>query len=217
MSDNNLVTDYGWSSTDAPPSCNYIEPAIIDFVKRENPGRVLDLGCGNGRLCQSIKQATNTHIVGIDNDPNGITLAKEAFPGIPFYNYGVQDNPETLIENEGELFDVVISTEVIEHLFSPQLLPKYAYSVLKPGGKLFITTPYHGYLKNLVLSILNKWDSHHTVLWEGGHIKFWSVKTISTLLQDNGFKVIEHTGVGRIPYLWKSMVIVCHKPMPSSE
>jgi hypothetical protein len=97
-----------------------------------------------------------------------------------------------------------VSTEVVEHLFSPHLLPNFAWQLLSEGGYLVISTPYHGYIKNLALSVSDKWDSHHTPLWNGGHIKFWSRKTLTQLLEDNGFKVIGSSGVGRIPYLWKT-------------
>jgi 2-polyprenyl-6-hydroxyphenyl methylase/3-demethylubiquinone-9 3-methyltransferase len=66
-------------------------------------------------------------------------------------------------------------------------------------------------LKNLALSIANKWDFHHTPLWHGGHIKFWSRKTLSQLLTEGGFEVVGFHGVGRLPLLWKSMVIVARK------
>ncbi len=50
-------------------------------------------------------------------------------------------------------------------------------------------------------------DNHFTVLWDGGHIKFWSRKTITVLLEEFGFKILVFKGSGRIPYLWKSMFI----------
>lgn len=71
-----------------------------------------------------------------------------------------------------------------------------------------ISTPYHGYLKNLALSAFNKWDKHHTPLWHGGHIKFWSRRTLTSLIEANGFRVTEFHGVGRAPWLWKSMILV---------
>jgi 2-polyprenyl-6-hydroxyphenyl methylase/3-demethylubiquinone-9 3-methyltransferase len=83
--------------------------------------------------------------------------------------------------------------------------------VLKPGGLLIISTPYHGYLKNLALSIFGKWDDHHTALWDGGHIKFWSRSTLTQLLEAGGFDVIDFRGVGRLPWLWKSMVLIARK------
>src|SRR6266700_523843 len=45
-------------------------------------------------------------------------------------------------------FDVAIATEVIEHLVRPHNLPGFAKQLLRPGGHLIISTPYHGYLKN---------------------------------------------------------------------
>jgi hypothetical protein len=66
-------------------------------------------------------------------------------------------------------------------------------------GYLIITTPYHGYLKNLVISLLNKWDFHFTALRRGGHNKFFSRRTITRLLTDNGFNVVGFSGVGGSP------------------
>lgn len=82
---------------------------------------------------------------------------------------------------------------------------------LKPNGLLVLSTPYHGYLKNLALSVLDAWDTHHTPLWHGGHIKFWSRRTLGQLLSENGFETIGFSGVGRLPYLWKSMILVARK------
>jgi hypothetical protein len=87
------------------------------------------------------------------------------------------------------------------------LFISFCKSQLKQGGELIITTPYHGYLKNLMLSLLNKWDSHMDPLWLGGHIKLWSAKTLTKALINGGFSVVEFSGSGRMPYFWKSMII----------
>jgi 2-polyprenyl-3-methyl-5-hydroxy-6-metoxy-1,4-benzoquinol methylase len=206
---NNIVENYGWSSAQGPQSCGYIAPRILKVLEQLRVNRVVDLGAGNGALCSEIA-ATGYQVVGVEYDKEGIEVARTSHPDIPFYNYGVQDNPTDLLVKE-QLFDAVVSTEVIEHLFSPHLLPIYAQGVLKEGGYLIITTPYHGYLKNLALSLFGAWDHHHTALWHGGHIKFWSRATLTRLLSENGFNVIDFSGVGRYPYLWKSMVIVAQK------
>lgn len=62
-------------------------------------------------------------------------------------------------------------------------------------------------MKNLVLSVMDKWDKHADPLWDGGHIKLWSKKTLSQLLTEQGFTVTDFVGCGRLPYLWKSMII----------
>lgn len=205
----NIVDDYGWSSPQGPQSCGYIAPRILEILKKLNVKRVLDLGSGNGALCAQISSA-GYKVAGVEYDKEGVEVARTTHSEIPFYNFGVQDNPATLLNSE-QVFDVVVSTEVIEHLFSPHLLPIYARGVLRQGGYLIVTTPYHGYLKNLALAILGKWDHHHTVLWHGGHVKFWSRATLTQLLSENGFEVVDFSGVGRLPYLWKSMVLIAKK------
>ncbi len=73
---------------------------------------------------------------------------------------------------------------------------------------MIFTTPYHGYVKNLALSIVNGWDRHFSVQWDEGHVKYFSVKTLSELLTSEGLKVINFKFAGRLPLLWKSMICV---------
>ena len=134
-------------------------------------------------------------------------LAAEACPGVTFRQMSVDDDPAAL----GGSFDIVVSTEVVEHLVAPRNLPAFAAKVLRPGGHLIVSTPYHGYWKNLVLSLANRWDDHWTPFWDGGHIKFWSRKTLTRLLEGEGFRVTAFIGAGRVPYLWKSMILVARK------
>ncbi len=54
-------------------------------------------------------------------------------------------------------------------------------------------------------------DRHFTVLWDHGHIKFWSPKTLSFALEEAGFTDLKMIGAGRVPYLWKSMVFSARK------
>jgi 2-polyprenyl-6-hydroxyphenyl methylase/3-demethylubiquinone-9 3-methyltransferase len=75
-----------------------------------------------------------------------------------------------------------------------------------------VTTPYNGYLKNVALAVSGSMDRHWTVLWDGGHIKFWSWKTIRAVLEEGGFVSPRFTGTGRIRFLWKSMVVTCRRP-----
>jgi 2-polyprenyl-3-methyl-5-hydroxy-6-metoxy-1,4-benzoquinol methylase len=183
----------------------------IRKILQEIQGRkILDIGCGNGSLLYMLKQNNTweygkTELIGVDTSESGIENAKIILPDAKFYRIGVYDDPERIEQRD---IDVVLSTEVIEHLFYPRELLRFAGAKLKIGGYILISTPYHGYLKNLSLSVLNKWDHHHTVFWDGGHIKFWSRKTLSSLLEEEGFEVKGFVGCGRVPYLWKSMILI---------
>jgi 2-polyprenyl-3-methyl-5-hydroxy-6-metoxy-1,4-benzoquinol methylase len=194
-----------------PQHTGYTTTKILELLKTLNVNRLLDLGSGNGFLCHDLSRL-GFETVGVELDSKGVEISRQLFPGIAFYNQGVQDDPlEVLAKESGKRFDAVISSEVVEHLFSPHLLPLYAKAVLREGGLLLVTTPYHGYLKNLALSIANKWDAHHDPLLHGGHIKFWSRRTLTKLLSENGFNVIGFYGAGRLPYLWKSFILVAQR------
>jgi len=67
-------------------------------------------------------------------------------------------------------------------------------------------------LKNLVMALSGKLDNHFTVLWDGGHIKFWSRQTLTSILRESGFKIGGFYGVGRFPWIWKSMIMTANKP-----
>jgi 2-polyprenyl-3-methyl-5-hydroxy-6-metoxy-1,4-benzoquinol methylase len=196
--------DYGW--TDTPPeSSTYINPAVITLARSANARSILDAGCGNGSLSGTLAEA-GFQVTGVDADQAGVALARNRFPAANFTIGSFLDPPPR------QDFDMVVSTEVVEHLYSPHELADYCFSALRPGGTLVISTPYHGYLKNLALSLLGKWDKHHTALWHGGHIKFWSKSTLGLLLEKSGFEIEGFLGVGRVPLLWKSMILVAKKP-----
>lgn len=179
---------------------SYINPPLLNLLLAEQPARLLDLDCGNGSLCRFL-HSHSLDVVEIEPDADGVGLAREQLPSKPFYQFGVDVDPAVITAKDG-LFDVVVTSEVIVHLYCPHLLPRFARGCLKAGGLLIMTTPYHVYLKNLLLSLSGKWDHDHTALWHGGHIKFWSRATFAKLVVDEGFVVERFLGAGRLPWLW---------------
>ncbi|MGA8215713.1 MAG: class I SAM-dependent methyltransferase [Candidatus Sulfotelmatobacter sp.] len=173
-------------------------------------GPVLDLGCGNGSLSHELSKL-GFEVHGVDRSESGIQIAREAFPQVQFSLGDVEKvlSPDPF---QAESFDVVVSTEVVEHLYHPRRLIQNAFRLLKPSGHFIISTPYHGYVKNVVLALSGKMDNHFTALWDGGHIKFWSRKTLSGLLMEKGFTDVRFVGTGRVPYIWKSMILIARKP-----
>ena len=171
--------------------------------------RVLDVGCGNGFTCGEFAKL-GCQVVGVDLSQSGIELARKAFPKCRFEVASASDD---LLELLGaEPFDIVISTEVVEHLYDPRAYARTCFTALRGGGRFICTTPYHGYLKNVAISLTGKWDSHHSPLWDCGHIKFWSPATLTRLLTEAGFQHFRFRGAGRLPYFWMTMVMSADKP-----
>jgi 2-polyprenyl-6-hydroxyphenyl methylase/3-demethylubiquinone-9 3-methyltransferase len=101
--------------------------------------------------------------------------------------------------------------EVVEHLFYPRRLFEVSDRLLVEGGLLIVSTPYHGYLKNLAVSVIGGWDRHFGVEVDGGHIKFFSKAALGKMALQCGFSKPHFRGVGRSPWLWKSMVLSFEK------
>lgn len=164
---------------------------------------ICDLGCGNGYLANELAERGYT-VFGVDASSSGIVVARRGSAEF------VQSEIDGSIRNRtglGEV-DLVISSDVLEHLYRPADLLDAAVTLLKPNGQIVITTPYHGYLKNLALSVSGRMDSHFSALHDGGHIKFFSVKSLSELMRKHSFGDLKFSYYGRAWWLWKNMI--CH-------
>jgi 2-polyprenyl-3-methyl-5-hydroxy-6-metoxy-1,4-benzoquinol methylase len=203
--------DYGYNNARHSHTLHYLLPVIRQFLAGvEENSRILDLGCGNGSLTAALCQS-NWIMHGVDASASGIRIAREQHPTIKF-ECGLIDS--SLVTTLGpNSFDAIVCAEVVEHMYHPRDLAKCAFELLHPGGRFVITTPYHGYLKNLLLALSGEMDQHWTALWDGGHIKFWSRRTLQVLLEEVGFKDFRFEGCGRLPLFWKSMAISCIKPL----
>lgn len=196
--------DYAY--THALPTWDHsiILPPIVQAVRgMPSGGAVLDIGCGNGALLAEIRKLGSWKLCGIESSESAVSLA--CGQGFDVRLGDATVDPTTLFEPRS--FDLIISAEVIEHVYNPRGLLRQAHTLLRPQGRLLLTTPYHGYLKNLIIATLGKSDSHYNPLWDCGHIKFWSRATLSAALAEAGFQNIQFYGAGRIAYLWKSMVL----------
>ncbi len=201
--------EYRYQSTNQSHHHIYLIKPLIemiseysDRIENQQKLRILDIGCGNGSLSKLIAQH-GYEVVGIEESESGVKFASQTFPDCHFIQGTIYNLPYAEI---GEKFDIVIAAEVIEHLFYPKELIRNGKECLKPNGRLIITTPYHGYLKNLILAISGKMDKHFTTLWDGDHIKFFSVATMTALLETEDYTNIKFKFAGRFPYLWKSML-----------
>jgi 2-polyprenyl-3-methyl-5-hydroxy-6-metoxy-1,4-benzoquinol methylase len=198
--------DYGYSSSGPIDAHKYIYPTLQSMLDKNVNKKILDVGCGNGYIARELIKL-GYDVYGIDASTEGITIA-QSFHKDRFFVQDLADNeiPERIRSIK---FDTIISTEVIEHLYDPKKYIKFCKDILlkNNGGEIIISTPYNGYFKNLILSLLDGWDRHLDPLWDGGHIKFWSKKTLRKILLDANFDIISFKGSGRIPYVWKSMFI----------
>lgn len=198
-------TEFEWHTERAGngESGEKLTHVFVELVKKLDGVRwICDLGCGNGHITGRLA-ALGYQVTGVDASESGTKIARRMYPGVEFVEATINRDLKDLGS-----FDLVISSDVIEHLYRPSDLLEAAKSLLKPQGQILLGTPYHGYLKNLVLAATGKMDAHFSALHEGGHIKFFSVRTLSKLMARHGFSDLSFTFYGRAPWLWKNMI--CH-------
>lgn len=202
-------TDYHYSDADCSHAHAYLLPRIsqiIDDLDVDDGSRVFDLGCGNGSVAAWLARK-GFEVTGVDPSEEGVAEANRSYPSL---DINVGSAYDSLASQYGQ-YPLVVSLEVVEHVYSPRQYASTLFDLVADGGTAIVSTPYHGYLKNLMLALLGKMDRHFTALWDHGHIKFWSFDTLRALLEEQGFSNITFHRVGRVPPLAKSMIAVAHK------
>lgn len=206
---------YLYETPDLTDAHGYLLPRVLGLVQSllplQGPARIFELGCGNGSVAARLA-GLGYSVTGIDYSDSAIAVARAHFPQLALAVGSVYDD---LQERYGQ-FPLVLSLEVVEHLYFPRRFAEVLFSLLEPGGHALVSTPYHGYWKNLALALSGRMDAHFTALWDGGHIKFWSIPTMTRLLQEAGFEIQAVHRVGRIPPLAKSMIFQVRKPVAAA-
>ena len=178
---------------------------LFDTLARLEPvGTIMDAGCGNGLFARAM-QEQGYEVVGMDISGNAVAQARRMYRDIEFVC-----NPLDAgwpFKDDG--FSVVFCTEVIEHVLGIYEMLMEMNRVLKQGGTLILTTPYHGLIKNLLL-VLCGFERHFSNI-EGGHIRFFTGRFLKNLLNEFGFEIIETKYIGRVRPIAKSIFIAAIK------
>lgn len=189
-------------------SSQYLWGPVLEEVQRIVPrgASIFDLGCGNGAFGYELTRRGYS-VCGVDSSESGIAIATSQLPEADFRVGSAYDD----LSREFGRFPCVVSLEVIEHCYDPRRFARTVLDLLEPGGVGIISTPYHGYLKNLLLSLFGKWDAHMSPLWDGGHIKLFSERTLGLLLEESGLEVARIRRCGRFGPLAKSMFAIAKR------
>jgi SAM-dependent methyltransferase len=169
------------------------------------PGeRVLDLGCGAGRFVAALRDA--------GADPVGVELAQAALERARRNAPGADLR---LLEDDGSLplehasVDLVWCSEVLEHVADTGHLLLEARRVLRPGGRLLVTVPFHGRAKGAAIALL-RFDAHFDPL--GQHLRFYTRSSLAATLERSGFEDLAVRAWGGPPLLRTGLTARARRP-----
>jgi ubiquinone/menaquinone biosynthesis C-methylase UbiE len=161
-----------------------------------SPGdRVLDLGCGAGELTGDLQPAKGS-VVGVDVAEGALRRARARHPDVSFLRAEI-DGPLPLEDNA---FDVVWSSEVIEHVADTARWMSEVRRVLRPGGRLLVTTPSHGRLRLAVGGV----ERYSEPL--GDHLHLYTARSLRALLTEFDFDKVDVRAAGGWP-LWRRLLL----------
>jgi 2-polyprenyl-6-hydroxyphenyl methylase/3-demethylubiquinone-9 3-methyltransferase len=197
--------EYQYASPEAKFTSGYLWPPLVATLRElaPPPRRVFEIGCGNGATAGMLGKL-EYEVTGIDASTSGIEIAQKAVPQARLSVASVYDD---LAARFGR-FPVVVSLEVIEHCEHSRAFMRTFRALLEPGGVGILSTPYHGYWKNLAVVASGRFDHHFNPLWEGGHLKFFSTNTLGRLFRETGFERYSFRRLGRFPALAKSVMAI---------
>lgn len=158
---------------------------------------ILDLGCGGGILSEAIAQM-GAEVTGVDIVARNIACAKSHGDAVRSpVSYRVAS--AEILAGQGELYDVVLNMEVVEHVAELPIFLDACVRLVKPGGVMFVATinrTVASFLGAIVgAEYLLRWLPVGTHQWR----KFPTDVELENLLEDRGMKVTTRTGVAVNP------------------
>jgi SAM-dependent methyltransferase len=160
---------------------------LVEFVRGLGAaGDALDLGCGDGRLTVALDAGALTiadvSAVALGRASARVGAAREsAGRSAPAVVELYPDAPLPLPDNA---FDLVLCAETVEHVRDVQLLLSECRRVLRPGGRLAVTTPAHSRLVGLDV-LARGFERRFPPL--SPHLRFFTRGSLAALLDELGF------------------------------
>jgi len=169
------------------------------LLAEARPGeRVLDLGCGAGRFVAALAEA-GADPVGVELAEAALERARRTAPGADLRRLA----PDGSVPLEHRSVDLVWCSEVLEHVADGAQLLLEARRVLRPGGRLLVTVPFHGRVKAVAIA-LARFDAHFDP--RGQHLRFFTRRSLARTLADAGFGPLRIEAAGGPPLLRESLV-----------
>jgi 2-polyprenyl-3-methyl-5-hydroxy-6-metoxy-1,4-benzoquinol methylase len=165
-------------------------PEMLRFIP-PTTRRLLDIGCSEGRFGEAVKRAIpECETWGVEPVSEVAAAAATRNDKVINASIGaVADLPQGY-------FDVVTMNDVLEHIDYSEPVLASIKSLLAPGGRLVLSLPNVRFYLNMRDLIFHKdWEYKDYGILDRTHLRFFTQKSAARLLRQNGYEVLETTGI----------------------
>ena len=193
--------DYAWD-----PDAENNTAASIYALARQGGPRVLDIGSGPGLIARRLATVDGKQVVCVDFDAEALADAQAG--GVQETYYVDLGAPDWFAPLAGRRFDVVVLADVLEHLYSPAALLEAIRDndLLADDGHLVVSIPNAAHESVLAELMTGHFRYTTTGLLDSTHIRWFTLDSLSTLLESTGFmttrvhrtlRTVEETAQGK--------------------
>jgi 2-polyprenyl-3-methyl-5-hydroxy-6-metoxy-1,4-benzoquinol methylase len=160
--------------------------AFIDDLPTNTQARLLEIGCGNGdTAAYAVSKGKCGWCAGVE------ICAEPAREASTHMNEVLVGDVEDIqLPFPREHFDVLIMSEVIEHLRDPWSTLKKLHAYLKPGGLVMAGSPNVAHYSVVFMLLNGRWDYTNLGIMDKSHYRWFTPSTYCNLFEDCGFEVI---------------------------
>jgi SAM-dependent methyltransferase len=157
------------------------------------PQRVLDIGCSSGYLAHRLVER-GAAVVGIDTDEQAAEEARAVCEQVL-----VGDVESMELPFAQHSFDVVLCGDVVEHLRDPEAFLARVRPLLRPGGRLVLTTPNVANWAMRLGLLAGRWRYTDRGILDRTHMHFFTKKTLEQTLERAGYRIVAFDVTAPVP------------------
>ena len=194
-----------WNHGEELEDFQYKWPSIKKLIPLQNGIKLFDLGCGKGKVLKEMfKLNPHLQITAADVSETSLAYAKKHLPKCSFIHIA-EGGKLPCADNS---FDFITALDVLEHIYDTELVFSELSRILKPGGKLLISVPYYGLIKNLIIALVG-FDLVYNP--RSPHIRYYTKKTLIKEVTSVGLSVERLGYFGRFFPISNGMYCLCRK------
>jgi O-antigen biosynthesis protein len=161
------------------------KPAFLELLDPRGL-RILDVGCGGGHNGALLKKAGARWVGGVERDGGACVEARRRLDAVVECDLAAFD-PAAF---GPEPFDVVLASDVLEHLVEPHVILRRAVEHLRPGGLVVASIPNVAHVYVFYNLLLKRWPRKNSGIFDYTHVRFFAKRDMVALLESAGLRVL---------------------------